>query len=94
MPTGLVPESFASTSLARSARSRSVAWSSPEFSSWIQLWMPISWPAAATALISFSFSIAATAGMKKLAGTPWRCSIARMRGMPARAPYCPWLNLE
>ncbi len=42
--------------------------------------------AEATALISLSFSIAATAGMKKLAGTPWRCSIARMRGMPARAP--------
>ncbi len=87
MPTGRLPESFSSTSAARSARSRSVAWSSRELNSWIQEWMPSSCPAETTARASSGWIIAETAGMKKVAGTPYLSSSAMIRGVPRRAPY-------
>ena len=48
MPTGRVPARLSSTSAARKVRSRSAPGGSVVLASWIQEWMPISWPSAAT----------------------------------------------
>jgi hypothetical protein len=52
MPTGRTPVTFSSTSAARICRSRSTAGGSTELRSWIQPWMPTSWPSATTARCS------------------------------------------
>ena len=48
MPTGRRPVTFSSMSAARICRSRSEASGRIELRSWIQPWMPISWPSATT----------------------------------------------
>ncbi len=46
MPTGRWPETFSSMSAERICRSRSEISGRIELRSWIQPWMPISWPSA------------------------------------------------
>ncbi len=63
MPTGRRPPAArSSTSAARRVSSRSLPGGRAVFDSWIQEWMPISWPSAATARISSGCSRAETAG--------------------------------
>ena len=52
MPTGRVPAIFSSVSAARNVRSRSMPGGKVVLASWIQEWMPISCPSAATARTS------------------------------------------
>jgi hypothetical protein len=70
MPTGRTPEIRSSSSAARICRSRSSFGGSLLFSSWIQPWMPISWPSPASPRISSGCSLATTAGTKNVALMP------------------------
>ena len=62
IPTGRTPATFSSVSAARKVRSRSAPGGRRVFASWIQEWMPISCPSAATARTSSGYSSAETAG--------------------------------
>ena len=62
MPTGRTPVIFSSMSAERICRSRSASSGSTELRSWIQPWMPTSWPSATTRRCSSGYSSAATAG--------------------------------
>ena len=62
IPTARLPVIFSSVSAERSIRSRSASYGSTELSSWIQPWMPISWPSAISARCSSGWSRAETAG--------------------------------
>ena len=52
MPTGRTPATFSSVSAARNVSSRSAPGGRRVLASWIQEWMPISCPSAATARTS------------------------------------------
>ena len=61
-PTARLPVIFSSVSAERSINSRSASNGSTELSSWIQPWMPISWPSAMMRRCSSGWSSAVTAG--------------------------------
>ena len=68
MPTGRMPVISSSLSAARICRSRSSSGASALLSSWIQLWIATSWPSATARRCSCGWSMAMTAGTKKVAG--------------------------